>query len=202
MTPEPTLGPWAAPSWNRLCVECGFDLRHVSDRSRCSECGVAIDPRSIVIPIYGRDTWLLTAVATIFALLFLAIICTLLRWAGVPTVTVTAVAVAGASVVLASRALIAWRRIAAPHRGVLVFGPGGVRERTLGTWTSEMPYAELDGIECGRRRRNGRRTLRVHMSVGAISLHWGRGLVTLTDDEAHALLEEVRQRIELARAAR
>lgn len=203
MTDESQFAGAAALHFSpQLCIQCGFDLDHVPDRSRCPECGVEMDPRTIVIPLASRDTWLLTTLSIIGALLMLAIACVLLGLAGGSTASVVGLSVAGATVILVARAFTEWRRRAAPHRSVLVFGPDGVTQRCLGTWTSVMPYAEINGIDCRPRRRDGRRELRVHMSLGPILTLWGGGLVSLSDEAAHALHEEVRQRIERARGWR
>jgi len=138
---------------------------------------------------------------TFCSLILLGIACALLRFAGFPIATVVGMALLGAGAIFASRAIIAWRRRTAPHRSVLVFRSDGVSQRLLGTWTSMMPYSELRGVDCASPRRDGRREFRVHMR-GAIVTLWAGGLVSLSDDEAHAVLEELRLRIEHARASR
>jgi len=138
---------------------------------------------------------------TAAAALFLLAVCVLMALAGVRRGSVFYTAAFGVGALVALQLLFRVRLRRRPHLAVILFGADGVSERSLGTWTSVMPYAELDAFDLGPPSRGGRRKLRVRMSYHGVELAWGRGTVELSNAEAHVVVEEVRRRIRTAREA-
>ena len=188
-----------------VCLGCGYDLRG-SDPKQCPECGSA-RPQGVIdllVTTQERASLRRTLLFFVFAM-YVLVAAPFLYFRGTPALVIALGLVSFLVATVLAMHLFGYMRrgsIGPDQQDAVRFTPSGVLCRQLGTWSSLMPYKELDGFVLRRRMFGTSWRFRVTFRLLGISFPFVRGRVNLDDQTAAHLRSEIPARIAQAKRSR
>jgi len=186
-----------------VCINCGYDLRG-SRPQQCPECGFDLPPGAIDLLVATHERVLFSRLFLGMAVcLYCLVVAPALYFGGTSLFAITLgplllMAVAVLLRYVFSRAFLG--AVAVGRQDAVRFTDAGMYCRNLGTWSSLMPYGELDAFVLRRCTFAESWRFRVTFRMFGISFSFAKGWVSLEDQAASRLREEISGRI--ARAKR
>ena len=188
-----------------ICIGCGYDLRG-SEPGPCPECGWerAAGVIELLVATQERAALRMTLMFFVFAM-YLFVAAPFLHFIGAPPLVLALGLLSSLVVTVLAMYVFSYVRsgsIGPGRQDAVRFTPDGVVCRQLGTWSSLMPYEELDGFVLRRRMFGKSWRFSVTFRLLGVSFSFLSGRVNLDDQAAAHLRSEIPARIAQAKRSR